>query len=527
LRTTTIAVLIIFTSIFIVLFDNFSFFHHVLEVYPFNLENSAFLLSLGVLLYALIVILLTIVSSRYILKPVIIVSLILASLIAYFMQSYNIVIDKTMIENTLQTDIHESMDLFSLKLLVYLGLLGLLPSYLIYRTPIVHRTFKTELLSRIKLILIHLLVIVLLLFGFSKFYTSFFREHKVLRLYTNPVTAIYNLVSYSYDQLKDKNIPMQKIGLDAVQIKDDTKRKIVIMVVGEAARSDHFSLNNYSKKTNPLLEKEDIINFSKMYSCGTTTAVSVPCMFSVYDRDEYDSQKGHNTYNVLDILSHAGIEILWRDNNSDSKGVALRVPYKNYRTAKLNTVCDTECRDIGMIKGLKKVIAKNNKDILIVLHQMGNHGPAYYKRYPEAFKKFTPECKTNQLEACTREEINNAYDNAILYTDYFLSNVISFLKGYEDKAQTTMIYMADHGESLGENGLYLHGLPYFIAPDHQKHVGSVMWFGKNSPIDKKKIKKISDQPYSQDNLFSTLLGLFDVRTKVYKKKMDILEPLGQ
>jgi lipid A ethanolaminephosphotransferase len=201
--------LIIFTSIFIVLFDNISFFQHVLEVYPFNLQNSAFLLSLGAVLYALIVVLLTIVSSRYILKPVIIISLILASLIAYFMQSYNIVIDKTMIENTLQTDIHESMDLLSLKLLVYLTLLGLLPSYVVYKIPLADRSFKTEVLSRIKLILTHLLLIALLLFSFSKFYTSFFREHKVLRLYTNPITAIYNLVSYTYDQMKNKNISMK------------------------------------------------------------------------------------------------------------------------------------------------------------------------------------------------------------------------------------------------------------------------------------------------------------------------------
>ncbi len=522
MKTATITVLIILTSIFIVLFDNFSFFQHVLEVYPFNLANSAFILSLGVLLYALIVILLTLVSSRYILKPIIIISLILAAFIAYFMQSYNIVIDKTMIANILQTDINESGDLISFKLLIYVVFLGLLPSYIVYKTPLIYRSFKTELFSRIKLFIIHLLLILVILFSFSKFYASFFREHRILRLYTNPVTAVYNLVSYSYGQFKDKNIPMKKIGLDAREIKKDNKRKIVIMVVGEAARSDHFSLNGYKKKTNPLLEKEQIINFPQMYSCGTATAISVPCMFSMYNRVDYDSSKGHHTYSVLDVLSHAGIQILWRDNNSDSKGVALRVSHENYKSPKLNTVCDTECRDIGMLKGLKKVISKSNKDILIVLHQMGNHGPEYFKRYPKRFEKFTPVCKTNQLEECTKEEINNAYDNALLYTDYFLAHVIDFLKTYDKTAQTAMIYMADHGESLGENGIYLHGLPYFIAPEAQKHIGSIIWFGENFPTDREKIKKLSKQKYSQDNLFSTLLGVFNVQTKVYKKKMDIL-----
>ena len=155
---------------------------------------------------------------------------------------------------------------------------------------------------------------------------------------------------------------------------------------------------------------------------------------------------------------------------------------------------------------------------------MGNHGPAYYKRYTKEFEKFKPVCKTNQLEQCSKEEISNAYDNAILYTDYFLSKTINFLKKYNKTHEVGMIYMSDHGESLGENGIYLHGLPYFMAPDAQTHIASVMWFGDEigKDIDLKKVLKNKDKPYSQDNLFSTLLGIFEVDTKVYKKEMDIL-----
>ncbi len=440
----------------------------------------------------------------------------------YFMQSYNIVIDKTMIENTIQTDMKESFDLLSFKLFVTLLLLGIIPSFFLYKTPLYFRGFKQEFWAKAKTILLHLLLILVILFTFSKFYTSFFREHKTLRLYTNPLATIYNTVAYTYDMLKESNIPMKVIGLDAIINKKSNKRKIVIMVVGEAARADHFSLNGYKKETNPLLTQEDIINYPKMYSCGTTTAVSVPCMFSIYGRSDYNTRKGYNTHNVLDILSHAGIEVLWRDNNSDSKGVAVRVPYEHYKTSKYNTMCEDECRDEGMLVGLDKVLAKNNKDIIIVLHQMGNHGPAYAQRYPQAFRKFTPECKTNQLEECTKEEISNAYDNALLYTDYFLSKIIAFLKEYEDNAYTAMIYVADHGESLGENGLYLHGLPYFMAPDHQKHVGALMWFGKDFPIDTTLLRHKAKETYSHDNLFSTLLGIFNVETEVYDKKMDIL-----
>ncbi len=512
----------ILTALFIVCFENSVFFEHVTKIYPFQEGNIGFVLSLGIVLYALIVILLTLLSSKYTLKPLLIFTLLFTATVGYFMQTYHIIVDKTMIENTLQTNLKESMDLLSFQLVLHLIFMGILPSFIIYKIQIKYGTFKLTVFNKIKTLLIHLGLIAILLFTFSKHYTSFFREHKTLRLYTNPLTPIYNFVAYSYTLFKDKNIPLKKIGLDAKQIKKESKRKIVIMVVGEAARSDHFSLNGYIKQTNPQLKNEDIINFPELYSCGTTTAVSVPCMFSVYKREAYDSTKGRNTYNVLDILSHAGVDVLWRDNNSDSKGVAVRLPYEDYKTAKKNTVCDSECRDEGMLVGLEKYIHKSNHDMIIVLHQMGNHGPAYYKRYPEKFNTFTPVCKTNQLEKCKKEEISNAYDNAVLYTDYFLVKVIDFLKTYEHNTSTAMIYMADHGESLGENGLYLHGLPYFIAPEHQKHVGALMWFGKDYPIDKEKIKQISKKTYSHDNLFSTLLGLFNVQTEVYEERMDML-----
>ena len=265
-----------------------------------------------------------------------------------------------------------------------------------------------------------------------------------------------------------------------------------------------------------------------MYSCGTSTAESVPCMFSIFGQMDYDYKKGISTENVLDVLNHTNdIKILWRDNNSDSKGVALRVDFEDYRTSKTNTKCDeVECRDEGMLVGLEDYIKNNQgKDIFIILHQMGNHGPAYYKRYPKEFEKFTPVCKSNQLEECTKEEVSNAYDNAILYTDYFLSKAINFLKKYSKTHEAGLLYLSDHGESLGENGIYLHGMPYAIAPKAQTHVASLIWLDNGQmahEYDINKIKQNKDKEYSHDNLFDTLLGLFEVKTEVYKKELDIL-----
>jgi lipid A ethanolaminephosphotransferase len=439
------------------------------------------------------------------------------------MDSYHVIIDDSMIRNTMQTDLSESSDLFSMKLVLYVILLGLLPSYFVYKANIHYKPLKKEMFSKLKTLSLSLAVILVILFSFSKFYTSFFREHKSLRHHINPVFWIYSIGKYINKTYYSGPIVLKKLGSNAkiIQANND-KKELIIMVVGEAARADRFALNGYEKETTPLLKKEEIINFSNMYSCGTSTAESVPCMFSVYDRSDYNYKKGISTENVVDVLKHTkNVNILWRDNNSDSKGVALRVDYEDFRTAKTNTICDDECRDEGMIVGLDEYIKQHKgKNILIVLHQMGNHGPAYYKRYPKEFEKFTPVCKTNQLEECTQEEVSNAYDNAILYTDYFLSKVINFLKPYSNEYKTAMLYMSDHGESLGENGLYLHGLPYFMAPDEQKHIGSLMWFG-GEDMDRKKLLSCSDKELSQDNLFHTLLGLFGVECNIYKEDMDI------
>ncbi len=444
------------------------------------------------------------------------------------MNSYNVVIDDSMIRNMIQTNIDESLDLVTLKQILYLIFLGLIPAYFVYKIDIEYKNIKTEIFQKLKILLISLLIILASILMFNKHYTSFAREHKPLRYSTNPTYWIYSIAKYINSTYNSTPIIAKPIGLDAeVLDAEDKRKKIVVMVVGEAARADHFSLNGYSKQTNPLLQQEDIINLSNTYSCGTSTAASVPCMFSILTKNQYSYKKGLALQNVLDLISHTKkIAVLWRDNNSDSKGVALRVPYENFKLENKNQICkDGECRDEGMLLGLDEFIKKNkSKDILIILHQMGNHGPAYYKRYPKEFEKFKPVCKTNQLEQCTKEEISNAYDNAILYTDYFLSKTINFLKKYDTSYDTAMIYMSDHGESLGENGIYLHGLPYFMAPDAQIHIGTILWFNNDfyKKLNLDNLRKNTNKRFSHDNLFHTLLGIFNIKTSIYNKNLNIV-----
>lgn len=516
--------LVILVSLFLTLFGNVAFFRNVTDVYAFSLSNIAFLGSLAVLLASLIVLLLTPLTFKQAIRPVLVCVLLVSSLASYFMDSYNVVIDSSMIRNIVRTNIDESTDLFNFKLLLYFLLLGVLPSVFVCKIPLKRDSLKTELLSKLRVMAVSLLLMACMIFIFSSFYTSFFREHKPLRYYINPASYFYATGKY-INQVSSKSTGgVQTVGTDAKIPATDTHRELTILVIGEAARADRFSLNGYSRKTNPLLEKEDVINFSNTYSCGTSTATSIPCMFSILGRDRYSDKKAHATENLLDVLNHAGVHILWRDNNSDSKGVAGNVTYESFKHAGNNPVCDTECRDEGMLSGLQEYISRQKTgDILIVLHQMGNHGPAYYKRYPESFERFKPVCKTSQLEQCSREEIGNAYDNAILYTDYFLSKVIGLLKNNNERFETAMVYMSDHGESLGEQGVYLHGLPYFMAPDAQKHIGAIMWFGDSfDDIDRKALRAKSAKEYSHDNLFHTILGLMEIKTSVYDKKKDIV-----
>jgi len=515
--------LIVIVALFLVLADNISFFKHVTQVYELSISNLGFLFSLGVVLVSVITLLVTLLSSRYTLKLILIALVLTASLTNYFMNTYNVILDESMIQNAVETNVNESMDLINLKFLGYLFFLGVIPSFIIYRLPVAYGSFKEEVWGKVKSIGIALMLIAVMLFGFNRFYTSFFREHKPLRYYTNPTFCLYSAGKYMYNSFYQKESTLKQIGLDAKKSEDGV-RKLTIVVVGEAARANRFSLNGYERATNPLLQKEDIINFTNLYSCGTSTAISVPCMFSGLERKNYTDKEAKARENVIDVLKRSGASILWRDNNSDSKGVALRVDYQDYKTSQNNTLCEDECRDEGMLVGLQEYVNAQQGDIVIVLHQMGNHGPAYYKRYPKSFEKFTPTCQTNQVEKCSSEEIGNAYDNAILYTDYFLSKTIAFLKQNDQNFQTAMIYMADHGESLGEKGLYLHGIPYFMAPDEQTHVGALMWFGVKSRerIDIASLSQRASQEYSHDNLFHTLLGVMGIQTALYDPTKDIL-----
>lgn len=520
-------------SAFMVAFYNGSFFSAVYHsVGGLSYPGIFFILNLALLMWLLNVLVLNLLVIPYVAKPLFIVLLFVAAGTTYFMSAYGIVIHKNMIQNTFETDIHEVRSLLNGSFLVYLIFLGLLPSILLLKYRIEYKNLWQEIWIKAKTTGLVLIVTSVLILSSSSEYASFFRNHKNIRQMANPLNFIY--AGLSYAAASEKPVIVKQIGTDAHLNKrglSQSKPTLMIVVVGEAARADHFAINGYQRNTTPLIAKENIINYSDVTSCGTETAISVPCMFSLLTRSEYSDTKAKEQESVLDVIYHAGIPVLWRDNNSSCKGACDRVTYEDMRELKIPVLCnEEECFDNVLLHQLDEKIAlmpfQGQGHKMIVLHQKGSHGPNYYQRYPVQHEVYFPTCNTNQLHDCSREEVINAYDNTIHYTDQFLAKTIEWLKQHESIYQTALVYLSDHGESLGENGIYLHGMPYMIAPDEQKHVPFFFWFStgfeQDNRINHQCLVDASAQKYSQDNLFHTLLGLMNVETEVYRPDLDMV-----
>ena len=524
--------LIIIVALYLVATANIGFFEQVLDVYPFS-KNVGFILSITGLLFGLMWLVLQLLCYRPIAKPILIALLITAAICGYFTDAYGTIFDSNMLINSLETDQAEAMGLFAPSMVIQVLLLGVLPAFIISKIRLKRFTWQRSILQKTATLILSIAVIAACLLPFGDQYASFFRQHKEVRSYANPITPIYSTIKLGENYVNELGHP-DTFTLHATDAKrvaptssttnsSTAKPKLMVFVVGETARADHFGLNGYTRNTTPLLSKQsNLYSFKDAVSCGTSTAYSVPCMFSYANRENYDIDTAKYNENVLDTLSKQGVNVVWRDNNSSSKGVADRVTFEDYKTADTNPNCDVECRDIGMLDGFDKLVKSGSspketpKDTLILLHQMGNHGPAYYQRYPKKFETYKPVCMTNELSKCDAQSVINGYDNAILYTDYFLNNVIDTLKTYEQDYDVVMVYMSDHGESLGENNIYLHGLPYKFAPDTQKHVPAVIWSPDSNNIDADSISSMSSQPVSHDFITPTLLSFFGITTDEVK-----------
>ncbi|WP_034642056.1 phosphoethanolamine transferase [Chitinilyticum aquatile] len=519
-------------ALFVTLACNTAFFSASWHVVSGSLSfKLAFFSASFVLLLLFYNLLATLLLWPRIGKPVLIGLLLLAAVVAYFMNTYGVMIDRNMVRNVFQTDVREAGELLSLRMVLYIVLLGVLPGWLLWQAEIAHPRLARALLHKALTIVLTLLLGAALIIGFYQSYASFVRNNKEIRYLINPANAIYASSRYLIGEKVKKDVVAAPYGRDAhkgpalATATGAGKKALFVIVVGETARAESFGLNGYPRDTTPELRRLDVVNFSNASSCGTETAVSVPCMFSGYTRSDFDVSRAGERENLIDILHTAGMRVIWLDNNAGSKGVAKRVGEESLPPgdAKRANCRADECYDMALLDGLAERLAKDPQDTVLVLHQKGNHGPSYYLRVPPEFEIDKPVCRSNQLQDCPREEIINAYDNAIRYNDHFLASTIRLLQ-QQPAYDSALWYMSDHGESTGEKGLFLHATPYLIAPSQQTHIPMVAWFSQGFSqrfgLDEGCVKAGSSKPVSHDNLFHSTLGLLDIRSTVYDAGLD-------
>ena len=466
------------------------------------------------------------VSLKYVMKPLFILLILSSAAGAWFMDRFGVVIDIEMIRNAAETNSAEAGHLVTFGFVLHMLVYGVLPSLLLLWIRVRHRPFFAKVRGNLAVIAPALVLALVAGLSHGRVYASAVRAHHDWFESLNPFVPLVTAVQFSIGQSGDVNVVAAPIGEDA-HVSDaplgQRKPRLMIVVAGETARADNFSLGGYGRDTNPELAKEDILYFPDTTSCGTATAVSLPCMFSVYTRSEYTHRKGIATQSLLGVLSHAGIDVEWWDNNTGDKGIARLLKVHSLIDSGNPAYCSGgECQDQVLIDALDGWIGSVNRDTVLVLHQIGSHGPS--QRYPQAFRRFQPECRSAEFSDCTKEEIVNAYDNTIAYTDHILASVIDRLRKQEDRLDVSMLYMSDHGESLGELGLYLHGAPYMIAPSQQTHVPFVLWLGKGekAAYSTACLEGETRQPQSHDNLFHTVLGMMRVETKVRVPALDLM-----
>jgi lipid A ethanolaminephosphotransferase len=526
-------VLVLLACAWFVATGNAGFWHAWLEgrtlAEPGTLAQVA---AVAVALFALHFAFIAPLANRWTVRPLLSLLILVSAFASYYMDRYTVYLDPSMLRNVLRTDVKEASELFAWAMLPHLLLHAVLPLWLLWRVRPLQRPWLAAVPRRMGWWLLVTLAGLGALWSVFQDAAATMRNHREMRYLITPGNVVWSLATVLGQDSRQVARAPQAIGTDAVRANRPGAAGLrpmrVVLVVGETARAANWGLNGYSRQTTPLLAAmPDVLPFKQVTSCGTNTEVSLPCMFSPWGRRQYDEARIRGSQTLLHVLQRAGVQVFWRDNQSGCKGVCDGLANETVSRAMAPGFCDGErCLDEALLQGLGPRLAKlPSGDQFVVLHQLGNHGPAYDHRYPEAFRRFVPVCDTPDLRRCSREQIVNAYDNALLYTDHLLARTIDWLKTDPDGRDTALVYVSDHGESLGENGLYLHGVPYAIAPDVQTRVPMLMWLSdglaRRQGIDVECLRQRGLQPASHDHLFHSMLGLLDVRTALYEPSLDL------
>jgi lipid A ethanolaminephosphotransferase len=453
--------------------------------------------------------------------------LLLAAAAGWFMDTWGVALDSEMLRNALQTNPAEARDFIGWPLLWRLLWQAGPAVALVWWLPLPAQGWWSALRDWLLGCTAGIALVLLAGLPLYGHYVSYFRNEQAARYLIAPANVVVGSVRLLRKSLATQG-PHQLVGMDARRAATTSSPRplLIVVVVGETARAANFSLGGYARETNPELARRDVLYFTDVTSCGTATAMSLPCMFSDLPRNEFRLGAARRRDSVLDIAQRAGLAVRWIENQSGCKGTCDRVPNENAAVYHPSSCSDGECLDEALLHALDAQLAGLTQDSLLVLHAMGSHGPAYHRRVPPAFAKFQPACGTHRIETCSDEAIVNAYDNSILYTDHILAGLIDRLQGAGERIDPVLLYVSDHGESLGERGLYLHGQPFAIAPAVQKRIPMLVWLSRNSSarlgIDSRCLHQTLAEPLSHDHLSHTLMGIAGIETSAYRSNFDFL-----
>lgn len=532
--------LVLLVSAFLLLFANQSFWHRVgTGLGPVASAWGSYL-GVVVLVYAVLCLLLGLLTPRLIVKPVLTLFLVIAAGAAYFMDHYGAIIDRHALQSALESDARESAEWLSTGMVWTFVLLALLPSLAIgFLVECKPRSWRKAVLARLGLLLGAVVLIAATVSLNFPAFASLARNHTDLRDLFNPL----NVINATRAHLKKygREVPAVPLVVGGDVRRGKTwgvpaqKPVLLLVVVGESVRASSFGLLGHDpgRDTTPELRQLPLTLFREVHSCGTNTATSVPCMFSNMGRSTFDEWQAKGQENLLDVLVRAGFAVEWIDNNTGSKDVAARVPETDVAHRTDPEFCNADgCHDDILLASLAprlQALRQTPRDSVIVLHQLGSHGPAYFQRYPKEFARFQPICESVDLQACSTESLRNSYDNTVAFTDHVVASMIQRLQA-EAGFDTALLYVSDHGESTGENGLYLHGAPYSLAPTEQTRVPMFWWFSdaflQRRLLDRQCLQDNSRQPTSHDAVFPMVLHALDLVTDAYQARLDPLRDCG-
>ncbi|KJY82937.1 hydrolase [Vibrio galatheae] len=492
-----------------------------------------FVVSIPVFFFAAFNLLFNLFSWPFITKPYFVILLVISAAVSYAGFNYGTLFDSNMVANIVETDSSEATAYLSGYSVAWMLLMGVLPALLLMLLPIEKpRSFFNLLMKKAGSMVASLLVIAVIAGLYYQDYASVGRNNAYLRQMIVPTQWVYSVTKYVNKTYLTEPIEYQPMGIDAKQSQSalaaaQEKPTLMVFVLGETARSQEYQANGYSRATNAYTQALNMVSFQDVASCGTATAVSVPCLFSSLGHDNYSREVADNQDNVLDILKRAKVDLFWLENDGGDKGVAKHITKQEIDRKRNDGLCNgSTCYDMALLENFDQQVDNMQGNRMVLMHVIGSHGPTYFQRYPREHAFFQPDCPRADIENCSVEQIRNSYDNTIRYTDYVIAQVVDKLKGLQDKYNTALVYVSDHGESIGENGLFLHGMPYALAPEQQTKVPLMVWtspqFAQQKGLDNHCLEQVAhSEHYSHDNLFHSMLGIMDVETSVYQASQDI------